>query len=92
MSQDFKTDSRQVIGNLDQVVTRSHVALLAFGSITSEESLQYFKDISKEDDIVHNLDSFFEELRAIHDLLNEENEELREYKLKLQREWVQNVQ
>jgi len=41
---------------------------------------------------VHNLDSFFEELRAIHDLLNEENEELREYKLKLQREWVQNVQ
>jgi len=91
MSKDFKVDSRAVIGNLDQVVTRSNVALLALVFITNESSLEYFKDLGQED-IGHNLDTLFGELRSIHELLHEENEELREYKLKLQKEWVQNVQ
>ena len=87
MSKYFKVDSRAVIRNLDHVVTRSNVALLALVFITNEYNLEYFKDLGQED-IGRNLDTLFEELRAIHELLNEENEDLREYKLKLEKELV----
>ena len=80
---DFSTDTITAIKTLDYAVRRSDIALLALNHITSEYSLEYFKDLGAED-LPHNLDKFFEELSTIHDLLHEEVRELREYKLDLE--------
>ncbi len=80
---DFTTDSRTAVKTLDHTVKRSEIALIALNHITSEYSLEYFKDLTPAD-IPHNLDNFFEELRTIHELLYEEINELREYKLDLE--------
>ena len=80
---DFTTNTITTIKTLDCAVRRSDIALLALNNITSEYSLEYFKDLGTED-LPHNLDKFFEELSTIHDLLHEEMRELREYKLDLE--------
>jgi len=85
MSKDLQTDSLTAIRTLTHAVSRSEISLIALNHITSEHSLEYFKDLDKED-IPHNLDALFEELRSIYELLREENEGLREYKRDLEAE------
>ena len=80
---DFTTEIITTVRTIDDAVRRSDIALLALNHITSEYSLEYFKDLGAED-LPHNLDKFFEELSTIHDLLHEEVRELREYKLDLE--------
>lgn len=80
---DFTTDSRTAARTLDHTVRRSGIYLLSLNHLTSEFMLEYFKDLAFED-IPHNMDIFFDELRTIHELLYEEINELREYKLDLE--------
>ena len=87
----MQTDRNTAIRTIDQAVTRSEISLIALNHITSEYSLEYFKDLDKAD-MPHNLDMIFTELRTIYDLLREENEGLREYKLDLEAEGKRNVQ
>lgn len=88
---DFTTDSRTVIRTIDRTISRGDIPLLALNNITSEYSLEYFKDLSPAD-MPRNLDKFFEELRAIHELLQEELDELREYKTELEAKVKPHVQ
>jgi len=76
---------------INRTTTRTEITLLALNHITSEHSLEYFKDLSKED-IPHNLDNLFTELRTIYDLIHEEMEGIRDYKLDLEEEVERNVQ
>jgi hypothetical protein len=80
---DFTTDSRTVARTLDHTVRRSDIHLISLNHITSEYMLEYFKDLAVED-LPHNMDIFFEELRTIHELLCEEINNLKEYKLDLE--------
>jgi len=85
MKTDFKVDSLTAIRTINEAVCRSEIPLIALQHITSDDRLEYFKDLAKED-IPHNIDTLFQELRSIYDLLREENEGLREYKLDLEAE------
>ena len=84
-------DNALAIRTINHAVTRAEIPLIALNHITSEYSLEYFKDLAKED-IPHNLDNFFTELRSIYDLIREEMQELREYKLDLEAKEKRNVQ
>ena len=88
METQFTTDSRTVIKNIGSVVARSEISLIALNHITSDRSLEYFKDLDKED-LPHNLYDLFMELGTIHSLLQEEISELRDFKLELQNEWTE---
>jgi len=73
------------INTLESTSSRIGIALLALNSVQSESNLEYLKDLSIED-IPHNLDTMFEELRTIHSIINEELEELREHKIAMNKE------
>ncbi len=86
-----KTNSTiSTIGVLETTTQRTGVTLLALNWLTSEDSLQYYKDISQgstaESDMPHNLETLFEELRTIHSMLFEELVELRDHHAKLIKE------
>ncbi len=77
-----KDNTITTIGILDSATNRMGITLLALNWLQSEDSLQYFKDLDK-DDIPHNLDALFEEIRTIHSMLHEEVDQLSEYKEEL---------
>jgi hypothetical protein len=79
----FTTDSRTVARTLDHTIRRSDIHLISLKYITSEYMLEYYKDLDMED-LPHNMDIFFEELRTIHELLFEDINKLKEYKLDLE--------
>jgi lipoate synthase len=70
------------INVLGTTSSRIGIALLALDWVQGEKNLEYMKDLSIED-IPHNLDTIFEELRTIHSIIYEEIEELREHKNRL---------
>ena len=78
-------DNRSIIKVIGNAVARSEVSLRALNHITSEESLAYYKGLDQED-LQHNMDDLFTELRAIHALLQEEISTLRDHRLELQKE------
>ncbi len=79
------------VRTLDHAISRMDISLLALNWIKSEDSLNYYKDLSEED-FSHNMQTLFEELRTIHSMLYEEVDGLREYKLDLDEEIKRNVQ
>jgi len=73
------------VNTLESTTSRIGIALLALNWIQSESNLEYMKDLGIED-VPHNLDTIFEELRTIHSLIYEELEELREHKIAMNKE------
>ena len=91
MMSNLTADNALAIRTVSYAVERVEIPLIALNHITSEDSLKYYKDLDKED-IPHNLDNFFTELRTIYDLIRGEMEELREYKFDLEAKGKRNVQ
>ena len=75
--------------NLALLLQRSNnriaIFLLALNWLQSDKSLTYYKHLDKED-LEHNLESFFLDIRTIHELLIEELVGLREFQIDLERE------
>ena len=69
---------------LDRTSSRIGISLLALNWIMDEKQELYFSSLHT-DDLPHNMDTLFTELRTIHSLLYEELNELMDYRLELSR-------
>mgnify|MGYP001420621454 CR=1 FL=1 len=65
--------------------TRMNVALLALNWITDDKRKEYYSTLDKED-LPSNMESLFNDLAAIHDILIEGIMELEEYRSKFLKE------
>ena len=69
----------EIIKTVDSATERIEVHLMALNWLTSSDSEKYYSELAGED-ISHNMESLFSELRTISSLLREENEKLRDHK------------
>jgi len=66
-----KTQIKYTITQLTRTSNRMGIYLVALNWLQSDKSLTYYKHLDKED-LSHNLDNFFVDIRTIHELLMEE--------------------
>lgn len=76
---------------LDTVGSRMDIILLALNGMNTEEQEKYYSTLAEED-LPHNMQSLFNELRTVHSMLYQELEALRDYRLELSKGDTDHVQ